>query len=290
MITLGRRASRRVGLLVIAACAVACGAPSADPSSDRMVVVTSTSTLAPTETEEAAVTTDTDSIEGDDVVEQSPAVVSSGDQGPDEPELVNSTTTEPELDESSTDAVTDLTVADLTLSSDRIGPFPFGTPIVRVLDGLVVALGPAMSDVVALYTPGDAGRLVDGDGFAFDHPFGRQTCFGNGLCVEAGAADTADLRLVGWSLTEGDGEPIPTNIGLRLGDALGDSSDVVIDPFGCSVIGTGRLGGLELELLSTDGPFPSGADDDATSTPPSTALVVVGLSAGSLRTATFASC
>ena len=78
-----------------------------------MVVVTSTSTLALTETEEAAVRTDTDSIEGDDVVEQSPAVVSSGDQGPDEPEPVNSTTTEPELDESSTDAVTDLTVADL---------------------------------------------------------------------------------------------------------------------------------------------------------------------------------
>ena len=34
----------------------------------------------------------------------------------------------------------------------------------------------------------------------------------------------------------------------------------------------------------------SGADDDATSTPPPTALVLVGLSAGSLRTATFASC
>ena len=283
-----RFAARRFGIALAAIFGVSCAGGTSELASDSLVIVTSESSRAPTEVVPA--TTEADSTTAGVMVEQSPATANPGDAGTPEPAPVVSDTTEPAVVEPSTDAAAELTIADLVLSDRGIGSFEFGMPIVRVIDDLTGLLGSPMSDMVAIYSSGDAGRFVDEDGFAFDHPYGRQTCFAIGLCVESGAFDTADLRLVGWNLTDGDGEGLATAAGLRLGESLGDSTGVVIDPVGCSVFGTGRLGGLELELLSTDGPFPSDAEDVATPTPPAAALIVVGMSAGSLRSATFASC
>ena len=283
-----RFAARRFGIALAAIFGVSCAGATSEPASDSLVIVTSESSPAPTEAVPA--TTTPDSSSAGVVVEQSPGTANPGDAGAPEPAPVAPDTTESAGVEPSTDAAAELTIADLMLSDRGIGPFEFGTPIVRVIDDLTGLLGSPMSDMVAIYSSGDGGRFVDEDGFAFDHPYGRQTCFAIGLCVESGASDTADLRLVGWNLIDGDGEGLATAVGLRLGDSLAGSSGAAIDPFGCSVFGTGRLGGLELELLSTDGPFPSDADDGATPTPSEAALVVVGMSAGSLRSATFASC
>jgi hypothetical protein len=288
-----RRVLGRLSVLMLGALASACAA-NADPKSDQVVLVSvlPTTSAAADVYEGDATVAEADGVLADERVAEAgtePAGEATGettvepspdDAGPDEADA-----TDDELAE-----IENLRTADLALSPDGVGPYDFGTPIIRVLDALSALLGPAMSDVVAVYTPDDSGRLVDDDGFAFAYPFGRQTCFASGLCVESGASDTSDLRLVGWSLAEGEGEQPATLGGLRPGDRLGETTEAIIDPLGCGVFGTGRLGGLELELLSTAGAFPDRADDASTPAPLITELVVVGLSAGSLRTATFEPC
>lgn len=297
-----RRVLGRLAMVILGALASAC-ASTPDSSSDPIVLVpASTSTTDgyggdyegnsegdasaaggdATVAEVEGVTTDERAAEttGETAAESGPDDAGPDDAGPDEADTTDGALAEIEIPRP----------ADLTLSPDGVGPYDFGTPIIRVLDALSVLLGPAMSDVVAVYSRDDSGRLVDDDGFEFAHPFGRQTCFASGLCVESGASDTSDLRLVGWSLADGEGEQPTTPSGLRPGDPLGETTEASIDPLGCGVFGTGRLGGLELELLSTAGAFPERADDPSTPAPLITELVVVGLSAGALRTATFERC
>ena len=287
-----RRVLGRLAMVILGALASAC-ASTPDSLSDPIVLVpASTST---TDGYEGDYEGDAPTAGGDAMVAEAEGVTT-GERGA---EATGETTVESGPDDAGPDeadttdgALAEIEgprLADLTLSRDGVGPYDFGTPIIRVLDALSVLLGPAMSDVAAIYTRDDSGRLVD-DGFEFAHPFGRQTCFASGLCVESGASDTSDLRLVGWSLTEGEGEQPATSSGLRPGDPLGETTEAGIDPLGCGVFGTGRLGGLELELLSTAGAFPERADDPSTPAPLITELVVVGLSAGALRTATFERC
>jgi len=171
----------------------------------------------------------------------------------------------------------------LVLRDDGLGPLPFGTSVVAALDLLTDQLGVPVSDLVREYPVEDGGSYLDEFGdFSFDHPFGRQTCFSNELCVESGGPTPAELAFVGWSQGESETSPLATAASVTVGMRLDSVDSVRIDPGGCFAFGTGSIDGIALQLQSFGEPFTEVADDGAVvaGRPSASEIEVVGLSAG----------
>ena len=184
-------------------------------------------------------------------------------------------------------------IAGLALRTDGVGRLRFGQPVVQVVDALVAVLGDPMSDAAFEYPVDNDGVLFDAFGdFSFGYPYGRQTCFTNEFCVEAGGATPAELAFVGWTQSEGEGSLI-TTLGVGVGTVWADAEDVMsVDEGGCLSFGTGASGGIDLQLQSSGDLFsaPNGSGGYTIGEPDPADVIVVALSAGDLRTFAYGDC
>ena len=231
------------------------------------------------------------------------APVTATDAPPAPASSVVTTTTMPVVDTvAPSPTVTTTTVADTTTTTlptaatmfvgpDTVGPLSFGMGIAPVLDVLVAVLGPTLSDTAHTYPVMGASRYVDEFGdFSFAYPYGRQTCFENEFCVEAGGPSPAELVLVGWSQTDAVGT-LRTVDGVSIGTSAADVDGLSLRG-GCYSFGYGTAGGIDFDLVSSGAPFTI-VDDDGSITDGSPALAdltVVGMTAGENRTFEYNDC
>ena len=203
------------------------------------------------------------------------------------------TTTEPSTTTILETTTTVEVVAGLALRADGVGSLRFGQPIVQVVDALVAVLGDPMSDAAFEYPVDTDGMLFDAFGdFTFPYPYGRQTCFTNEFCVEAGGPTPAELAFVGWTQSEGEGSLI-TTLGVGVGTVWADAEDVMsVDEGGCFSFGTGASGGIDLQLQSSGAMFTATDSTGAfvIGEPDPADVTVVVLSAGDLRTFVYGDC
>lgn len=176
------------------------------------------------------------------------------------------------------------------LRRDGLGAFNFGAAFDVVAAALVERLGPPVRDDVWEFSQVSDGEFIDVAGdHRFAYPYGRATCFVNGLCMTAGGDEVTALRFVGWTQWEGiDG--FVTDRGVGVGSRWSEhESDLTIDSDGCAMYGSGTSRGIDIEVISTGGEFGSGLG--ASNAPPAMSdIVVIGLSAGELREFVHPSC
>ena len=188
-----------------------------------------------------------------------------------------------------------LTPADLVLRSDGIGPLVFGAPVADTLGILTPVLGPTIIDESADYpnepTPGQF-ESVEGD-FGFAHPFERQVCFDNSLCITFGGSAPDRLAFVGWELGAGNPPPLLTTAGITVGVRWADfAGSMTVEQGGCYSAGYGQSAGVNLYLESTGELF--GGFDEAgnyvVGNPDPADVTVTSMSAGNLRIFLFGDC
>jgi hypothetical protein len=184
-------------------------------------------------------------------------------------------------------------VAALSLRPDGVGGYRFGSAIIPVIDALVAVLGDPISDAAWEYpTEFGEGRLDAFGDFSFPYEFGRQTCFANEFCVEAGGPESSEMTFVGWTQSEGP-ESLVTTLGITIGSVWSDNARVMsVDEGGCLSFGTGASGGIDLQLQSSGALFsaPDGSGGYTIGEPEPADVMVVGLSAGDLRTFMYGDC
>ncbi|MGA1345222.1 MAG: hypothetical protein ACO35E_04545 [Ilumatobacteraceae bacterium] len=282
---------RRFVALVSGITVIAVGCSSGDdPSGTAAVVTTSTpatTTPAATDTVEPA---PSEPVTSASEATSSPTTVPSG----------SSTTVATEVTTTIADTTSTSTVDypagidSLVLRADGVGSLRFGTNIVPVIDTLAVILGEPLSDQAFSYPVSGGPGFTDQFGdFGFVQPFGRQTCFGNELCIEAGGPSPADLVFVGWSQYEAAADTLATGDGVGVGDRWSEHTALIdVDEGGCFAFGTGSIGRIALDLQSSGTMFsaPDGSGGFVTTTPDPGEVTIVGLSAGDLRVSLFADC
>jgi hypothetical protein len=263
----GRLFAGFVSLIALAGCG------SSDPGSAVVATTTSTSPAQATTTEPPT--------ESTTAVTSTTTVASVATTTPPPTTTVPETTTTVEV------------VAGLALRTDGVGRLRFGQPVVQVIDTLVAALGDPMSDAAFEYPVDTDGVRFDAFGdFSFGYPYGRQTCFTNEFCVEAGGPTPAELVFVGWTQSEGEGSLI-TTLGIGIGTVWADAEDVMsVDEGGCFSFGTGASGGIDLQLQSSGAMFTATDSSGAfvIGEPDPADVAVVALSAGDLRTFVYGDC
>lgn len=162
-----------------------------------------------------------------------------------------------------------------------------------MIDGLVALLGEPISDAAWEYPVESEGEWLDQFGdFSFGFRFGRQTCFSNELCVEAGGESPDDLAFVGWTQSEGAGS-LSTTLGLGIGSVWADNTRIMsVDEGGCLSFGTGASGGIDLQLQSSGELFtiPDGSGGYTIGEPDPVDVTVVGMFTGELRTFLHGDC
>ena len=261
------------------------GCSSGGDQSGTAAVVTTLPATSITAVTEPAVTTSPTTV-----ATAAPATTES----PTDP-TVGETTTTPAGDPTSTTAPGDTAGIDsLVLRADGVGPLRFGTNVIPVLDELAAILGEPVSDVAYSYPVAGGPGFTDQFGdFGFVQPFGRQTCFANEFCVEAGGPSPADLVFVGWSQYEAAAVTLTTSDGITVGARWSEHADLIeVDEGGCYAFGTGSIGRIDLALESSGTMFstPDGAGGFVTAIPDPSTVTVVGLSAGDLRISLFDDC
>jgi hypothetical protein len=188
-----------------------------------------------------------------------------------------------------------LTPADLVLRSDGIGPLVFGAPVADTLGILTPALGPTIIDESANYpnepTPGQF-ESVEGD-YGFAHPYERQVCFNNSLCITFGGSAPDRLAFVGWELSAGNPPLLLTTTGITVGSRWADfAGSMTVEQGGCFTQGFGQTAGVNLYLESTGELF--GGYDEAgnyvVGNPDPADVTVTFLSAGNLRIFLYGDC
>lgn len=280
--------THRFGALTAVVGLVLLGCSSGDDQSGTAAVVTTTLPAAtvPAVTEPSVTTVPTA------VTTMVPA--STTDPSTTEPTVVDSTTTPPSDPTSTTAPEEAAGIDSLVLRADGVGSLRFGTNIVPVLDALAAILGEPLSDAAYSYPEAGGPGFTDQFGdFGFVQPFGRQTCFENEFCVEAGGPSPAELAFVGWSQYEAAAAMLATVDGVTVGSRWSDHPDLIeVDEGGCYSFGTGSIGRIDLALESSGDMFsaPDGAGGFISTMPDPSAVTVVGLSAGDLRVSLFADC
>jgi len=184
-------------------------------------------------------------------------------------------------------------LAALSLRPDGVGRYRFGSAVIPVIDALVAVLGDPISDAAWEYpNEFDEGRLDPFGDFSFPYEFGRQTCFANEFCVEAGGPESSEMTFVGWTQSEGP-ESLVTTLGITIGSVWSENARVMsVDEGGCLSFGTGASGGIDLQLQSSGALFsaPDGSGGYTIGEPEPADVMVVGLSAGDLRTFMYGDC
>ena len=281
--------THRFGALTAIVGLVLLGCSSGDDQSGTAAVVTTTTpgtTAAPDATSPATTAAPVATAESTTTVPDTTPVTD---------ETVAETTTTVLVDDSTTTVPGDTAGIDsLVLRPDGVGPLRFGTNIVPVLDTLAGILGEPLSDAAYSYPEAGGPGFTDQFGdFGFVQPFGRQTCFENEFCVEAGGPSPADLVFVGWSQYEAAIETLATADGITVGARWSEHADLIeVDEGGCYSFGTGSIGRIDLALESSGTMFsaPDGSGGFISAVPDPSTVTVVGLSAGDLRVSLFADC
>jgi len=153
------------------------------------------------------------------------------------------------------------------LRSDGIGAATFGSNPEEVVAQLEAHLGPPTLDETSEYPNAVDGQHLDGDGYAFLHPFARFLCYANGLCLNFGGPTPDALTWVGWSYSPGTPSPpfLATAGGVRSGMRWAEVvGQVEVFPNGCYGIGYGTTEGIDLEVVAEDAWF----GDMGVSSPP----------------------
>ena len=162
-----------------------------------------------------------------------------------------------------TPTTTILTIAQLELRSDGIGPIDFGTREADSLAVLSTALQPA-TEATSTY-PIDLGDGTFANEFddAFAYPAAHEVCFDNALCVYFGGSEPGSLAFVGWTQrSDGGGIPLATVEGVTAGSVWADHlGAIALEEFSCYSTGYGTIGGIRVTLWSTGEPF-NAFDDD----------------------------
>lgn len=159
-----------------------------------------------------------------------------------------------------------LTVADLVLLLDGVGPLSFGGPdpstAIGVLSPLIGA--PTQNSAEAYPVPDGTGYENPDTDTDFAHPFSQTVCFANGLCTFFGGATADTVVFVGY---EQGGEPggLATTSGVRVGSVWADySAAMTVYEGGCFSIGYGEVDGLPIVVASSGDFF---IEYDAAGTP-----------------------
>ena len=184
--------------------------------------------------------------------------------------------------------------SDLTLIFDGVLPFRFGDRDVDVVPALTELLGSPTLDELHEFPNADQGVFFDATGEeSFVARVGRTVCFPNSLCVQFGAGAPETLILTGWRVDERS--ELTTDDGIAIGSTLADFADVItFDPaVSCFQVAFGTAAGIDVTLLSEDGPFasPNSDGDGLVIGDPDPALVtVIEMRAGQLPVFVFADC
>ena len=185
---------------------------------------------------------------------------------------------------------------DLTLIFDGVVPFRFGDRDVDVVPALSAEFGEPVSDAMAEYPTAEEGVFLDPSGeAAFVAPFGRTVCYTNSFCVFFGAGAPETLILTGWRLSDDTPSDLVTHDGIAAGSVLAEYADIItFDPtLSCGDLAFGAADGIDVYLLSADGPFavPAAGGDGLEILDPDPALVTVSeMRAGELPRDIFDDC
>jgi hypothetical protein len=276
--------ARRFAALASVAAVLVTGCSSGDDTSGTAAVVTTT---VPT------VTTPLATIPADPSPTSTQPTTTQPTSDPSTTAPAGSSTTVVDTTSTTVDDATG-DISSLVLRSDGVGALRFGTNIVPVIDAFAAILGEPLSDQAFSYPVAGGPGFTDQFGdFGFVQPFGRQTCFVNEFCVEAGGPSPADLTFVGWSQYEAASDTLVTGDGVAVGDLWSDHPDLIeVDEGGCFSFGTGSIGRITLDLQSSGTMFttPDGSGGFTPGSPDPSEVTVVGLSAGDLRVSLFDDC
>lgn len=189
------------------------------------------------------------------------------------------------------------TRSDLTLRSNGLGTLDFGQADIDVIPAVSAVLGAPTEDGLGEYPTFDdeSGFFVNFEDTAFTRPFGRTTCFDNGICLYFGG-DTGDvLQFLGWSQFgfELESDPLATSSGVTIGSRYSDHlGEMTVDEGGCFTQGFGEIAGVRLLVTSEGVPFGSFDENGEfiSQTPDPSEIVVTGLEAGDEPFFLFADC
>lgn len=187
--------------------------------------------------------------------------------------------------------------SDLTLRSNGLGTLDFGQADIDVIPSVSAVLGAPTEDALGEYpTFDDESRFfVNFEDTAFTRPFGRTTCYDNGICLYFGG-DTGDaLEFLGWSQSGFDlaSDPLVASSGVTIGSRYSDHlGEMTIDEGGCFTQGFGEIAGIRLLVTSEGVPFGSFDENGefVVQTPDPSEIVVTNLAAGDEPFFLFADC
>ena len=178
---------------------------------------------------------------------------------------------------------------DIVLAPSAVGLAAFGRPESDVLAYVRSGLGSPRSDITSSFPFTDryGFGFEDSDGLGFAHPFGREVCFSNDLCLFFGGSLASNRTFVGY--TQGSGAesspPASTGSGVTVGSRWFDhQGSITVQPVGCYAIGYGLADGVPITMFSSSGTFGAvdGFGNIVPSTPNPLDVVVTSLYSGDL--------
>ena len=171
---------------------------------------------------------------------------------------------------------------ELILSSVGVGPHPFGTGPVGLLEDLNERFGLPRTDEVTTFVTNNGAYISEDGCCGFIAAAGREVCWPNGLCVTFGGPTTENLGFVGWLYQGDEFSGLHSAAGITLGSRWSNFlTSMTVQPGGCYTTGTGATNdGITLDVIGGD--FAQVSDDGTFTTllPAPEEVTVVAMSSG----------
>jgi hypothetical protein len=171
---------------------------------------------------------------------------------------------------------------ELILSAVGLGPHPFGTGPVELLDDLNGRFGLPGTDEVTTFVTNNGEYITEDGCCGFIAAAGREICWPNGMCVTFGGQTTESLGFVGWFYQGDEFASLRSAAGVTLGSRWSNFlTAMTVLPGGCYTTGSGATNdGITLDVIGGD--FATVAEDGSFTTllPAPEEVTVIAMSSG----------
>ena len=263
------RISLAVGLSILAV--TACGGSESSTSASTSTTLPANATLVGTLPQETTTPPPT-----------TPAATTIPSTPPTEPSTTPPTTVALTVPPTTAPPTTVDPATELILSSVGVGPHPFGTGPVGLLEDLNERFGLPRTDEVTTFVTNNGAYISEDGCCGFIAAAGREVCWPNGLCVTFGGPTTENLGFVGWLYQGDEFSGLHSAAGITLGSRWSNFlTSMTVQPGGCYTTGTGATNdGITLDVIGGD--FAQVGDDGTFTTllPAPEEVTVVAMSSG----------
>ncbi len=171
---------------------------------------------------------------------------------------------------------------ELILSAVGVGPHPFGTGPIELLEDLNERFGLPRTDEVTTFVTNNGDYISEDGCCGFVAAAGREVCWPNGMCVTFAGQTTESMGFVGWFYQGDEFASLRSAAGVTLGSRWSNFlTAMTVLPGGCYTTGSGTTNdGITLDVIGGD--FATVADDGTFNTllPAPEEVTVIAMSSG----------